>query len=66
MPQLLSNQVDFSDSNRNEREEEESLGFGMRPYMVENFSIAGNAAKPTERERERAGSSPPRVVLCDS
>ncbi len=32
-PQPSSNPVDFSDSVRDEREEEEPLDFGVRPYV---------------------------------
>ncbi len=37
---------------KDEREEEEPLGFGVRPYMFETVSTASSAAEPAERERE--------------
>ncbi len=34
-PQLSPNPTDFSKADKDEREEEEPLGFGVRPYMLE-------------------------------
>ncbi len=31
--------VNFSDSDKDEREEKEPLGFGMRPYMLEPLGL---------------------------
>ncbi len=55
-PQPSQSPTDFRDSDKDEKEEEEARGFGVKPYMLEPLSTAG-------RERERAGSSPRRVVL---
>ncbi len=35
LPQPSPNPDDFSDSHRDEREEEEPLGFGVRSHMFE-------------------------------
>ncbi len=43
-PQPSAYPADFSDSDRDEREEEEPRGFGVRPYVFEPLS--------TERERD--------------
>ncbi len=58
-PQLSPNPADFSDSDRDEREEEEPLGFGVRPYMFEPLCTAGK-----EREREREPAHPRDVWYC--
>ncbi len=62
-PQPSPNPVDLSDSDRDEREEEDPLGFGVRPHMFEPLSTASGATELAERDR--AGSSPRRVVLHD-
>ncbi len=48
-PQPSPNPADFRDSDRIEREEEEPLGFEVRPYM---FKLLSTAAVLLSRERE--------------
>ncbi len=51
-PQLSPNPADFSESDRDEREEEEPLGFGVRPYVCTPLSTAGSAAEPANKSRD--------------
>ncbi len=44
-PQPSPNPSDYSDSDREERNEEEPLGFGMRSCMFKPLSTAGSAVK---------------------
>ncbi len=73
-PQPLPNPANFSDSDRDERVEEEPLRFGVRPYMFKLLSTAGSAAEPRGREGERERESrlvpavcgPARWLITDS
>ncbi len=59
-PQPSPNPADFSDS-RDEKAEEEPLGFEVRPFMFEPLSTDGSAAEPAEMQ-----AHPHNVwVLCD-
>ncbi len=49
LPQSSPNPADCSNSDWDEKEEEEPLDFGVRPYMFELLSTAGSAAEPAER-----------------
>ncbi len=49
-PQPSPNPADFSDSGRDEREEEEPRGFGVRPYMFEPLSTEGRAAEQADTQ----------------
>ncbi len=42
--------ADFSDSDRDEGDEEELLSSGARPYMFKQLSTAGGAAEPAETQ----------------
>ncbi len=44
-PPPSSTSAGFSDSDTDEREEEEPLGFGVRPYVFELLSTAGRHRK---------------------
>ncbi len=46
------NPADFSDSDRDEGEEEELLSFGVRPYMFGPLSRASSAAGPAEMQAD--------------
>ncbi len=46
LSQPSPNPADFSDSDRDAREEEVSLGFGVRPYMFELLSAADREREP--------------------